>query len=115
MSFAKDSYTEELMLDDEQTPIDRFSQTLMNCSKIQNDEESIDFKQSIDLASQSLITNEENILDTHIDGFNNEKSPKKNKLLKNKSDPSSPSKKNLMEEFNNQDPDNEPELKQLIL
>ena len=57
-----------------------------------------------------MITNEEKILDTHIDGFKNEKSPKKNK-----SDPSSPSKKNLMEEFNNLDPDNEPELKQLVL
>ena len=51
MSFAKNLDTEELMLDDEQTPVDRFSQTLMNYSKIQNDEESMDFKQSIDLAS----------------------------------------------------------------
>ena len=95
--------------------MDRFSQTLLNYSKIQNEEESIDFKQSIDLASQSLITNEENILDTHIDNFNNDQSPKKNKTQKNNSDPSSPSKKNLMEEFNNQDPDNEPELKHLVL
>lgn len=60
----------------------------------------MDFKQSIDLVSQALVTNEENILDTHIDNYNNDSSPKKNKLMKNKSDPSSPSKKNLIDEFN---------------
>lgn len=73
----------------------------MTYSKAQNEEESIDFKQSIDQVSQSLITNEENILDTHIENYNNDSSPKRSKLLKNNSDPSSPSKKNLFEDFNN--------------
>mmetsp|Transcript_32457 Transcript_32457/g.23989 ORF Transcript_32457/g.23989 Transcript_32457/m.23989 type:complete len:121 (+) Transcript_32457:1079-1441(+) len=73
--------------------MDKFSQSLMNFSKINHIDESVDIKEL--QGTQSLITNEENVLETR---------EADSKMQRNNSNPSlSPAKHNLIEEFNLED------------
>ena len=63
------------------------------------------------MISQSLLDNDESVIEKQKP---HDSTPKRNKLGRNKSDPSlSPSKKDLIDEF--PDLENEPRLKSIVL